>query len=77
MIPAVPMPRGSDEIVGRGEELSALEHVLASAAEGPVEALLEGEAGIGKTTVWGEGGGARSRRPGKPASLRRASARIV
>ena len=77
MIPALPMPRRSDEIVGREEELSVLEHVLASAAEGPGAARREGEAGIGKTTVWRKGGGARSRRPGKPASLRRASARIV
>lgn len=38
--------------VGRDEELRELSGALAAAERGSVAALLEGEAGIGKTTLW-------------------------
>jgi DNA-binding CsgD family transcriptional regulator len=43
------------EVVGRSLELDAIRAVLASASEGPVALLLEGEPGIGKTALWREG----------------------
>lgn len=43
------------EIVGRDEELSALHAALGGAAVGgPLAVALEGEAGIGKSTLWRE-----------------------
>jgi DNA-binding CsgD family transcriptional regulator len=41
-------------VVGRDEELSALSAVLdrRAAADGPIAIALEGEAGIGKSTLW-------------------------
>ncbi|MGH2801602.1 MAG: ATP-binding protein, partial [Thermoleophilaceae bacterium] len=39
-------------IVGRDQELDRLAAFLDLAAEAPAAALLEGEAGIGKTTLW-------------------------
>jgi DNA-binding NarL/FixJ family response regulator len=39
-------------IVGRDEELERLGAFLELAAEAPAAALIEGEAGIGKTTLW-------------------------
>ena len=41
------------EIVGRGPELEKIEHVLAEV--GPRALVLEGEPGIGKTTLWRHG----------------------
>jgi ATP/maltotriose-dependent transcriptional regulator MalT len=41
-----------DVIVGRERELEAIERLLVRAGEGARAVLLEGEAGIGKTTVW-------------------------
>ncbi len=41
-------------IVGREAELQAGEQFLAALETGPSTLLLEGEAGIGKTTVWAE-----------------------
>jgi tetratricopeptide (TPR) repeat protein len=38
--------------VGREEELEALSGFVAGVAEGPASFLLEGEPGIGKTTLW-------------------------
>jgi len=42
------------EVVGRDEELSALSAVLdrRAAGDGPIAIALEGEAGIGKSTLW-------------------------
>lgn len=45
---------GSD-IVGRIPELAELEHLLADRARWPAAALIEGEAGIGKTSIFQEG----------------------
>ena len=45
----------SDEVVGRGIELAAVGRLLAG-AEGALAALVvEGEAGIGKSTIWDAG----------------------
>jgi predicted ATPase len=40
------------DVVGREEELELLRGFLADTAEGPLALLLEGEPGIGKTTLW-------------------------
>ena len=45
----------SGEIVGRDEELSALYAALGRAAAGLTAIVLEGEAGIGKSTLWRAG----------------------
>jgi DNA-binding CsgD family transcriptional regulator len=45
----------SAEMVGREEELSSLYAVLDRTADGPAALLLEGEAGIGKSTLWRAG----------------------
>jgi DNA-binding CsgD family transcriptional regulator len=42
----------SDLVVGRERELAAIERFLAGAAERPTALVLEGEPGIGKTTLW-------------------------
>jgi DNA-binding CsgD family transcriptional regulator len=38
--------------LGREAELLRVTEILASVGDGPIGALIEGEAGIGKTTVW-------------------------
>jgi hypothetical protein len=43
--------RGPDTILGREEELATVTHFLHHRA-GPRALLLEGEAGMGKTTLW-------------------------
>jgi DNA-binding CsgD family transcriptional regulator len=43
---------GSWRVVGRGRELGVVAAFLAEVPSGPSGLLLEGEAGIGKTTVW-------------------------
>jgi DNA-binding CsgD family transcriptional regulator len=45
----------SGEVVARGEELSALDAVLDRAAAGSAALVLEGGAGIGKSTLWRAG----------------------
>ncbi|MGZ4394143.1 MAG: AAA family ATPase, partial [Gaiellaceae bacterium] len=40
------------EIVGREEEFSALRAFIGDVEEGPAALVLEGEAGIGKSTLW-------------------------
>ncbi len=45
----------SDAVIGRDDELESLTTFVDSAADGPAALLIEGEAGIGKTTVWREG----------------------
>ncbi|MGD0274292.1 MAG: ATP-binding protein, partial [Gaiellaceae bacterium] len=42
----------SAELLGRKDELSALERLLAPAPRGSGMLMLEGTAGIGKTTLW-------------------------
>jgi len=44
-----------DEVVGREVELAAVFRFLDALPAGPCTLLIEGEAGIGKTTVWAEG----------------------
>jgi len=43
------------EIVGREDEVAALQAFFDGAGEGPGALVLEGEAGIGKTTLWSAG----------------------
>src|SRR5215212_7959982 len=40
------------EIVGRDEELASVHVFIDQARQGPVALVLEGEAGIGKSTLW-------------------------
>ena len=40
------------EVLGRDEELVALGRFVAEVADGPAACLIEGEPGIGKTTLW-------------------------
>jgi DNA-binding CsgD family transcriptional regulator len=42
-------------VIGREPELVAIERFLAGSHEGPTALLIEGEAGIGKTTLWQAG----------------------
>jgi DNA-binding CsgD family transcriptional regulator len=42
---------GADRVVGRGNELSRLDAFMDDVADGPAVMLLEGESGIGKTTL--------------------------
>jgi DNA-binding CsgD family transcriptional regulator len=46
------VPRVAHEVVGRGAELAALEPFLARTGDGLAALAFEGEAGIGKSTVW-------------------------
>jgi len=55
-------------VVGRDHERSIAEQFLADASEGFVALVLEGEAGIGKTTVWRDTIGLAERRPCSPKS---------
>ena len=45
----------SAEIIGRDEELAAIEAFLADVDQGPKALVLSGEAGIGKTILWEAG----------------------
>jgi DNA-binding CsgD family transcriptional regulator len=47
--------RASGRVFGRESELAAVDALLADTAPGPHALLLEGEAGIGKSTVWNAG----------------------
>jgi DNA-binding CsgD family transcriptional regulator len=47
--------RMSDAVIGRDDELESIRTFVDSAADGPAMVLIEGEAGIGKSTVWREG----------------------
>jgi DNA-binding CsgD family transcriptional regulator len=42
----------ADPLIGRDEELNAVRAFLSTRRDGPALVLLEGEAGIGKTTLW-------------------------
>ena len=65
------------EIVGREEELRSLQAFVDDARHGPATLVLEGEAGIGKSTLW-EAGVAQARAQGltvlssRPAEAERA-----
>ena len=70
------------EIVGREEELGAVRAFLARAAEGPAALVLEGEAGIGKSTLWLAGVEAARERGlrvllSRPAEAERGLAHVV
>src|ERR671918_746463 len=43
------------EVVGRESEIDSVHEFLEAVAGGPIAFLIEGEAGIGKTTLWREG----------------------
>jgi predicted ATPase len=45
-------PKASGEIVGREAELETAFSFLESVSDGPNALLIEGEAGIGKTSIW-------------------------
>ena len=45
-------PMKAQEIVGREEELASTHAFIGLAEEGPTALVLEGEAGIGKSTLW-------------------------
>jgi DNA-binding CsgD family transcriptional regulator len=45
----------SRDLIGREDELAAIERLLADPVASPAALVLDGEAGIGKTTVWLEG----------------------
>jgi DNA-binding CsgD family transcriptional regulator len=55
----------TDEILGRDAELAAIASYLDRLEAGPVALVLQGEAGIGKTTLW-EAGVATAHRRGYP-----------
>jgi DNA-binding CsgD family transcriptional regulator len=55
----------TDEILGRDAELAAIASFLDRLEAGPVALVVEGEAGIGKTTLW-EAGVAAAHRRGYP-----------
>jgi DNA-binding CsgD family transcriptional regulator len=42
----------ADSLIGRNEELNAVRAFLSTPRDGPAVVVLEGEAGIGKTTLW-------------------------
>jgi len=47
--------RADRDLVGRAAELAALSTFIDSVSRGPAMLVLEGEAGLGKTTLWREG----------------------
>ncbi len=49
------MGASPQEILGRDAELAEIERFIGSAADGPSTLILEGAAGIGKTTLWDAG----------------------
>lgn len=54
---------GSWSVIGRGRELGAVAAFLDGVPSGPSGLLVEGEAGIGKTTVWMAGVADATARP--------------
>ena len=60
---------GRNEIIGRGDELVAVDEMLERASGGFAALVLEGEPGIGKTALWNAG--ERRRRSVASASCRR------
>jgi ATP/maltotriose-dependent transcriptional regulator MalT len=57
-------------IVGRGDELSRLDSFLDDLSGGPAAFVLEGESGIGKTTLWKRGVAAAGQRGYQVFSIR-------
>src|SRR2546430_16696148 len=49
-------------VIGREPELAVVDAFLAQSQEGPSALVVEGEAGIGKTTLWQAGIGAARQR---------------
>src|SRR5205823_1450111 len=47
-----PVSLGSNAILGRDAELSEVDRFLEDVPDGPAALVLEGVAGIGKTTLW-------------------------
>lgn len=45
----------SGTMIGRERETLAIDSLLTSASDGPCALIIEGDAGIGKTTVWNDG----------------------
>lgn len=69
---AADAPGGRIEVVGRATELSQLDSFLDAVADGPAALVLEGEPGIGKSTLWKRGTAAAADRgwpvwSGRPA----------
>jgi DNA-binding CsgD family transcriptional regulator len=70
------------EIVGREDELGSLHAFLERAAAGPAALVLEGEAGIGKSTLWRAGVAAAGERgllvlSSRPVEAERGLAHVV
>ena len=70
------------EIVGREEELRSLRSFIDPAGRGPAALVLEGEAGIGKSTLWLAGLDAARERgfhvlSSRPAEAERGLAHVV
>jgi predicted ATP-dependent serine protease len=40
------------EVIGRDDELASLREFIGSGQEGPAALVFQGEAGIGKSTLW-------------------------
>ena len=57
------------EVVGRDSEIGSVHAFLAAVPEGPIALLVEGEIGIGKTTLWREGVAAATADLGERAVL--------
>ena len=49
------MSSGSNLVVGREAELDGIARFVARVPSGPQALLIEGDAGIGKTTLWQAG----------------------
>jgi DNA-binding CsgD family transcriptional regulator len=63
-------------IIGRDHELEELGGLVGALASGPKVLLIEGEAGIGKTTIWEAGLDAASAAPARVLSARAAQAEM-
>jgi DNA-binding CsgD family transcriptional regulator len=69
-------PRTESGVVGRAHELAALEDFVDRGATAPVSLLLEGEAGVGKTTLWLAGVEAATRQGRRVLQARPAEAEV-
>ncbi len=45
-------PGGTPDVIGRAEELQAVDRFLEQASHGLASLVIDGEAGIGKTALW-------------------------
>ena len=48
-------PEPASEIVGRGTERQAVMEFLGGISSGPIALVIEGDPGIGKSTIWRDG----------------------